>query len=175
MARRAPCPAIASEHHEIVKGAGDGAVGGAPHGLLDLFFLNPSSYIAWGGILFALLVFALSRSSLLSPAKVLDGGLVFMVVGAACISALTFWGILPGGQPDPLAGNNFMGVPWEAIWIVIFPLIAPNKPSKVLIAAFLAVVFLNQNLTTPQTLAIIVICSSVLVEVIWPKLKPAAD
>ena len=46
---------------------------------------------------------------------------------------------------------------------------------KPVIAAFLAVVFLNQSLTTPQTLAIIVICSSVLVEIIWPKLRPAAD
>lgn len=42
---------------------------------------------------------------------------------------------------------------------------------KPVIAAFLAVVFLSQSLTTPQTLAIIVICASVLFEIIWPKLK----
>ena len=46
---------------------------------------------------------------------------------------------------------------------------------KPVIAAFLAVVFLNQSLTTPQILAIIVICSSVLIEIIWPKLRPSAD
>ena len=44
---------------------------------------------------------------------------------------------------------------------------------KPVIAAFLAVVFLSQSLTMPQILAIIVICASVLVEVLWPKLKTA--
>ena len=42
---------------------------------------------------------------------------------------------------------------------------------KPVIAAFLAVVFLNQGLTAPQILAIIVICASVLVEAIWPWLQ----
>lgn len=46
---------------------------------------------------------------------------------------------------------------------------------KPVIAAFLAVVFLSQDLTTPQTLAIIVICASVFVEAIWPKPKPEAS
>ena len=41
---------------------------------------------------------------------------------------------------------------------------------KPVIAAFLAVVFLSQNLTTPQLLAILVICSSVFIEALWPKI-----
>jgi len=38
------------------------------------------------------------------------------------------------------------------------------------IAAFLAVVFLRQNVTAAQMLAIVVICLSVLIEAFWPRL-----
>jgi len=41
---------------------------------------------------------------------------------------------------------------------------------KPVIAAFLAVLFLSQKLTTWQVLAIVVICASVLVEVLWAQL-----
>ena len=43
---------------------------------------------------------------------------------------------------------------------------------KPVIAAFLAVVFLNQNLTAWQILAILVICVSVLIEASWDRFKP---
>ena len=46
---------------------------------------------------------------------------------------------------------------------------------KPVIAAFLAVVFLSQSLTLPQTLAIVIICASVFVEAIWPKLRPTTN
>ena len=42
---------------------------------------------------------------------------------------------------------------------------------KPVIAAFLAVVFLSQVLTFWQVLAIVVICSSVVVEIVWAKLR----
>ena len=42
---------------------------------------------------------------------------------------------------------------------------------KPVIAACLAVLFLNENLTMWQTLAILVICASVFVEVLWAKLR----
>lgn len=42
---------------------------------------------------------------------------------------------------------------------------------KPVIAAFLAVVFLSQSLTLWQTLAIAVICSSVIVEIVWAKIR----
>jgi drug/metabolite transporter (DMT)-like permease len=41
---------------------------------------------------------------------------------------------------------------------------------KPVIAAFLAVVFLSQDLTGWQLTAIIIICSSVALELYWPKL-----
>jgi len=50
---------------------------------------------------------------------------------------------------------------------------------KPVIAAFLAVLFLSQKLTSWQVLAIVVICASVLVEVLWARLfqpkQPAAS
>ncbi len=115
-----------------------GVVAGVEGSTVRFFFLYPRSYIAWAAILFALGVFVLSRVQRIPPAKLLDGGLVFMVVGAAGIAANTFWGILPDGSPDSMPGNRFMGVPWEAVWIVLFPMIAPNKPLKILLAALLA-------------------------------------
>jgi drug/metabolite transporter (DMT)-like permease len=42
---------------------------------------------------------------------------------------------------------------------------------KPVIAAFLAVIFLSQTLTTGQTLAIVVICTSVVVEATWARLQ----
>jgi drug/metabolite transporter (DMT)-like permease len=42
---------------------------------------------------------------------------------------------------------------------------------KPVIAAFLAVVFLRQNLTTPQMMAVLVICSSVFIEAFWPRFR----
>ncbi len=44
---------------------------------------------------------------------------------------------------------------------------------KPVIAAFLAVVFLSQQLTAWQVVAILVICSSVAVEALWSRFKPA--
>jgi drug/metabolite transporter (DMT)-like permease len=46
---------------------------------------------------------------------------------------------------------------------------------KPVIAAFLAIVFLGQHLTSWQLLAIVVICASVLVELLWPKFAGAAS
>jgi drug/metabolite transporter (DMT)-like permease len=42
---------------------------------------------------------------------------------------------------------------------------------KPVIAAFLAVIFLSQTLTAGQTLAIVVICASVVVEAIWARIQ----
>ena len=115
-----------------------GLISGIHGGPIELFFLYPRSYVAWVAILFAVGVFFLSRSGRLPPHKVLNGGLGLMVVGSAGIAATTFWGILADGPPDPARDNHFMGVPWEAIWIIICAVIAPNRPRKVLVAALLS-------------------------------------
>jgi serine/threonine-protein kinase len=77
-------------------------------------------------------VFRLSRTTLLEPGRLLDVGLVFNVVGAFGIAINEFWrGFYSGPRP-------FTGIPWEAAWILLFPLVAPHSPRKVLVASLLA-------------------------------------
>ena len=54
---------------------------GTQGGPVELFFLNPRSWVAWVSILFALGIFGMSRSGRLPPYKVLNGGLGLMVMG----------------------------------------------------------------------------------------------
>ncbi len=83
-----------------------------------------------------LAVFSLSRLMKGRPVLLLDLGLIFEVVGAFGISMSTFWGIWPEWSPSELSG--FMGIPWECVWIIIFPLLAPNTPGKILLASLAA-------------------------------------
>ena len=57
----------------------------------------------------------------------------FRVAGAIGIAATRLWTTLPA-RPDSLFG--FM--PAECIWIVLYPLVVPNTPRKVLVASLLA-------------------------------------
>ncbi len=84
-------------------------------------------------ILLGIAVFALSRHARVRPDVLLDIGLVFEVVGAFGISMAQFWGIFPEWRGQ--AYNEYMGIPWECVWIVMFPLIAPNTPGKTLLAS----------------------------------------
>lgn len=92
----------------------------------------PQHVLAVVAILLGLLVFILSRRDLLAPARLLDLGLIFNVVGAFGIAINEFWrGFYIGPRP-------FMGIPWEAAWILLFTLVAPHSPRKVLVASLLA-------------------------------------
>jgi serine/threonine protein kinase len=82
-----------------------------------------------------LAVFVLSRRAVMSPQALLDLGLVFEAVGSVGISIAEFWQGFPA--VDFTAGK-FIGIPWECIWIIIFPLIAPNTPRKVIVASLAA-------------------------------------
>jgi eukaryotic-like serine/threonine-protein kinase len=97
----------------------------APFAIIENFF-------AAGSILTGVLVFLVSRYARLSPERFLDVGLVFAVVGAFGISMAEFWRGFPPIQP-----TVFLGVPWECVWILIIPVVAPNVPRKVLIASLL--------------------------------------
>jgi serine/threonine-protein kinase len=77
--------------------------------------------------------FLLSRYSKLRPQTLLDLGLVFEVVGAFGISMSSFWGAF--GEWDGSVINHYIGIPWESVWIVFFPLLAPNTPGKNLLAS----------------------------------------
>ena len=80
------------------------------------------------GLLLSLsMVFAAGRLPV-AQARLLDYGLVYMVLTALCIALVTRW--------DPVATRG--GVSWVAFLIVMYPSIAPNTPLKVLLAGLLA-------------------------------------
>jgi len=80
-------------------------------------------------------VFWLSRTKRLGPQQLLDLGLVFEVVGAFGVCIAEFW---TGFPETTYTSRAYLGVPWEAVWIIIFPLVAPNTPRKMLVAALAA-------------------------------------
>jgi eukaryotic-like serine/threonine-protein kinase len=80
-----------------------------------------------------IIVFLLSRYARLTPERFLDVGLVFAVFGAFGISMAEFW----RGFPEMAPGQNYLGIPWECVWIIIVPLVAPNAPRKVLITSLI--------------------------------------
>ena len=76
-------------------------------------------------------VFLVSRLASIKPARLLDLGLVFGVVGSFGISVAEF----AQGFTHEIVYGTFLGVPWECVWIMLFPLVAPNTPGKILTAS----------------------------------------
>ncbi len=83
-------------------------------------------------------VFVLSRYSRMAPAKLLDLGLAFAVIGALGISMSELWNAFPVWREDVFGTVNYMGIPWECAWIIAFPVLAPNTPTKTLLASLAA-------------------------------------
>jgi serine/threonine-protein kinase len=78
-------------------------------------------------------VYAVVRLGVLPAKRLLDLGLVFWVAGALGIAAREFWYGLP------LASSGwFVPIPAECIWLILYPLVVPNTPKKILIASLLA-------------------------------------
>jgi|SoiMethySBSTD1v2_1073268.scaffolds.fasta_scaffold40521_4 hypothetical protein len=96
----------------------------------DWPFAIIENFFAAGSILLGVIVFIVSRYARMSPQRFLDAGLVFAVVGAVGISMAEFWRGFP-----PINVTVFLGVPWECVWILIIPLVAPNLPRKILLAS----------------------------------------
>ena len=78
--------------------------------------------------------FLLSRFARMSPQALLDFGLVFGVLGSLGISVAEFW----EGLPPMRSMTSYMGIPWECVWIIIFPIVAPNTPGKILFSSLAA-------------------------------------
>jgi serine/threonine-protein kinase len=98
--------------------------------------LTPNSIVAYICIISSLLIFGLSRSRKPGPRAVLDLGLVYEVVGAFGISMAQFWGSFEVWSTELLLGGGYAGIPWECVWIVLFPMLAPSTPRKTLLASF---------------------------------------
>jgi serine/threonine-protein kinase len=112
---------------------------GSGLGLIDMRLFQGMALqtsVASFSILFALCVFAITRSQRIRPALLLDLGLVFEVVGAFGIAMAEFWSIFPEWNVDVVSG--YVGISWVCFWIVVFPILAPNTPGKVLLASLIA-------------------------------------
>ena len=92
--------------------------------------------VAVTSIALGLSVFVLSRFAKIRPELMLDLGLIFLVVGAFGISMSAFWGIWPEWSQSEM--DSFRFIPWESIWIIVFPVLAPNTPGKTLLASLAA-------------------------------------
>jgi len=103
---------------------------GSGHGVSGI-----QNLFATVSVVMGLTVFLLSRRSAMAPQQLLDLGLVFEVAGALGISVAEFWQGFPEIQ---LAAGKYVGVPWECVWIIVFPLLAPNTPRKILLASLAA-------------------------------------
>jgi serine/threonine-protein kinase len=97
---------------------------------------TPSIFAAVS-IALGVVVFWLSRRSTMGPSRLLDLGLYFSVIGSAGIAAAEYWNGFPRFD---MSAYRFIGVPWECVWIVIFPLVAPNTPRKILVASLASAV-----------------------------------
>ena len=117
---------------------GSGLAGWMREDFIKEVFLTGTSQLAWLSILGSLVILGIARSGRLNPEQILDLGLAFLILGALGIAVPNFWGIFPEGPPDFANRHSFVGVPWEAVWILIFPVIIPNCPLKTLLASLVA-------------------------------------
>ena len=101
-------------------------------GSVDIAF-HPSDLLGAAMVAMGLAVYGLSRSGLVSATRLLDVGLVFEVLGALGIAAVPVVDRVP-----QIPSGLFAYVPAECVWIVVFPLVVPNTPARVLIASLLA-------------------------------------
>jgi len=82
-------------------------------------------------ILVSVLLYLVVRSRRFDSCWLLDVGLGYWVFGALCIDLTYYLGVLSKGLSSA-------GISWVCVWLVVYPLVVPNKPRKVLIAAIAA-------------------------------------
>jgi len=97
-----------------------------------------ASVLLWGpgalGIAMALFVAAVIRSPRLPPPAAINLGLVFEVASSYAIASAEF--------ADPVTletHRGFLGFSWVAVWVVLFTVVVPTKPRRVLVSALASV------------------------------------
>jgi serine/threonine-protein kinase len=108
----------------LVLWAATGSLHASDFGIPDAFGL--------AAIIMGLAVFAIVRRGMMPVKRLLELGLVFQVVGALGIAVREFWYGLPQ------AGGGPFSIPAECVWIVVYPLVVPNTPRKILGASLLS-------------------------------------
>ena len=102
---------------------------------------HPATPVAAASIAMGLGIYLLSRYGRIRPERLLDIGLVFEVVGAIGIAWANVWGSWPEvGQfaswyEELRTRAGWVGIPWECVWILLFPLIVPTTPGKTVLAS----------------------------------------
>jgi len=86
---------------------------------------------AIGFVAISVAFFFVARSRLISDERLLDVGLVYMVVAALGIDQYLFWGTVP-------EGTLVTGISWVGVWIVAFSLLVPSTLGKVIVASLAA-------------------------------------
>jgi serine/threonine protein kinase len=114
----------AAAFSKLALSAVGGTVDASDFGLPDVFGL--------AAVVMGLAVFAVVRRGVLSSKRLLDFGLFFLVFGALGIAVREFWSGLP-----QTPGVSF-SVPAECVWLVVYPLLVPNTPKKILVSSLLA-------------------------------------
>ena len=108
---------------------------------MEIILTQSSTPVAVASIGLGLGIYFLSRFGSLRPEVLLDIGLVFEVVGAIGIAWANVWGLWPEVGHYSLwfeglqARGGYVGIPWECVWILLFPLIVPSTPGKTVIAS----------------------------------------
>jgi hypothetical protein len=97
------------------------------------FGFQLSDIFALAAMAMGIAVYFATRSRQLSSNRVLDVGLFFQVAGAFGIAVTEL-----SARSLPTIDTLFAYVPAECVWIVLFPLVVPNTPRKVLVASLLA-------------------------------------
>lgn len=98
------------------------------------FGFQLSDMFALAAMAMSIAVYVASRSQQLSSNRVLDVGLFFQVAGAFGIAATE----LSASSLPAIGTLSSAYLPAECVWIVLFPVVVPNTPHKVLIASLLA-------------------------------------
>ena len=101
-------------------------------GALELTF-RASDILGFTAMAMGLAVALLSRSGLVPVRRLIDIGLVFEVLGTIGIAAFPIVDHLP-----QIPTGLFAWMPAECVWIVVFPLVVPNTPIRVLVASLLS-------------------------------------
>jgi serine/threonine-protein kinase len=98
----------------------------------DSTFL-PADLAALISIAMGIGMFLLSRTAWLSPRRMVHFGLAFEIVGAFGIAVSQYW-----TASVLLPATALTLIPAECVWIVVYPLVVPTAPRKVLIASLVA-------------------------------------
>jgi len=93
------------------------------------FAFTPIEAITLASIGVSLVFYLILRRGSLDPALALDLGLVYWVIGALGIDLTLYNALLIRGLP-------MVGLSWVCVWVMMFPVIVPNRPGKILLGAF---------------------------------------